>query len=72
MLFARNIVLTDQLYDHVVQIDERITADGAPAPDNPNPDSPVYSLGHRNVQGLALDGAGRVWASEFGIRPTST
>ena len=28
-LFARNIVLTDQLYDHVVQIDERITADGA-------------------------------------------
>ena len=44
----------------------RITADGAPAPDNPDPDSPVYSLGHRNVQGLALDGAGRVWASEFG------
>lgn len=44
----------------------RITADGAPAPDNPDPESRVYSLGHRNVQGLALDSAGRLWASEFG------
>jgi glucose/arabinose dehydrogenase len=44
----------------------RITDEGRPAPDNPDPDSPVYSLGHRNVQGLALDGAGQVWASEFG------
>ncbi len=44
----------------------RITADGEPAPGNPDPDSPVWSLGHRNVQGLAWDGAGRLWASEFG------
>lgn len=44
----------------------RITADGAPAPDNPEPGSAVYSLGHRNVQGLALDSEGRLWASEFG------
>ena len=44
----------------------RITADGDPAPDNPDPGSPVYSLGHRNVQGLALDSAGGLWASEFG------
>ena len=44
----------------------RITADGEPAPGNPDPDSPVYSLGHRNVQGLAVDSADRVWASEFG------
>jgi glucose/arabinose dehydrogenase len=26
----------------------------------------VWSLGHRNVQGLAWDARGRMWASEFG------
>ncbi|MBD3926701.1 PQQ-dependent sugar dehydrogenase [Nocardioides cavernae] len=44
----------------------RITPDGDPAPGNPDPDSPVWSLGHRNVQGLAWDDDGRLWASEFG------
>ncbi|HET8970384.1 MAG TPA: PQQ-dependent sugar dehydrogenase [Candidatus Nanopelagicales bacterium] len=44
----------------------RITGAGAPAPGNPVPGSPVWSLGHRNVQGLAFDSAGRLWASEFG------
>lgn len=44
----------------------RITFDGRPAPGNPFPGSPVYTLGHRNVQGLAFDSAGRLWASEFG------
>jgi glucose/arabinose dehydrogenase len=44
----------------------RITATGAPAPGNPTEGSPVYSLGHRNVQGLAWDSVGRLWATEFG------
>jgi glucose/arabinose dehydrogenase len=44
----------------------RVTTDGEPAPGNPDPGSPVWSLGHRNVQGLAFDDAGRLWASEFG------
>jgi glucose/arabinose dehydrogenase len=33
---------------------------------NPDPDSLVWSSGHRNVQGLAWDSGGRLWATEFG------
>jgi glucose/arabinose dehydrogenase len=44
----------------------RVTAEGAPAPGNPFPGSRVWSLGHRNVQGLAWDKAGSMYASEFG------
>jgi len=43
----------------------RMTPLGQPAPGNPD-DSVVYSIGHRNVQGLAWDSAGTLWASEFG------
>ncbi len=44
----------------------RLTPDGSPAPGNPFPGSPVYSLGHRNVQGLAWDSHGQLFAAEFG------
>lgn len=44
----------------------RLTPAGGPAPGNPDPRSPVYSLGHRNVQGLAFDADGRLYATEFG------
>ena len=44
----------------------RITTDGRPAPGNPVAGSPVWTMGHRNVQGLAFDDRERLWASEFG------
>jgi glucose/arabinose dehydrogenase len=44
----------------------RITRDGKPAPGNPDPGSPVWSLGHRNVQGLAWSADGTMYGIEFG------
>ena len=44
----------------------RIEPDGDIPGDNPFRRSPVWSLGHRNVQGLAWDRDGRLWATEFG------
>lgn len=46
----------------------RITTSGKPAPGDPIKGSPVWTWGHRNVQGLATDPTGRLWASEFGDR----
>lgn len=45
----------------------RLTPDGGVPPDNPFPGSPVYSLGHRNVQGLAWHpSTRRLYATEHG------
>jgi glucose/arabinose dehydrogenase len=44
----------------------RLRPDGSVPEDNPFPNSPVYSYGHRNVEGLAWDERGRLYASEFG------
>ncbi|WP_203579564.1 PQQ-dependent sugar dehydrogenase [Microbacterium hibisci] len=43
----------------------RLTAQGDPAPGNPW-GTRVWSMGHRNVQGIAWTADGTMWASEFG------
>ncbi len=43
----------------------RIRPDGRAAPGNPF-DNHTWSYGHRNIEGLAFDDAGRLWATEFG------
>jgi glucose/arabinose dehydrogenase len=51
-----------------------MTPDGAPAPGNPWPDGKkglpqIWSIGHRNIDGAALDPAtGRLWTVEHGAR----
>lgn len=44
----------------------RMNPDGSVPRDNPFRGSRVWSLGHRNVQGLTWDARGRLWAAEFG------
>jgi glucose/arabinose dehydrogenase len=51
----------------------RLNEDGTPAAGNPFADqggvaAQVWSLGHRNVLGLAFDARGRLWAQEMGPR----
>lgn len=46
----------------------RITTAGKPAPGNPGKNSPIWSSGHRNPQGIAWDSAGKMYASEAGQR----
>ena len=43
----------------------RLTPQGDPAPGNPFGNA-VWTLGHRNVQGIAWTQDGEMWASEFG------
>ncbi|MEJ6488628.1 PQQ-dependent sugar dehydrogenase [Leucobacter sp. USCH14] len=44
----------------------RLEPDGSVPDDNPFPGSPVWSLGHRNPQGIAWTPDGTMLASEFG------
>lgn len=44
----------------------RLNFDGSIPADNPYPGSPVWSRGHRNIQGLAYTSAGHLFASEHG------
>jgi glucose/arabinose dehydrogenase len=44
----------------------RMTPDGKVPDGNPFNGSLVWSYGHRNVQGLAFDDSGQLWATEFG------
>ncbi|KQR27675.1 PQQ-dependent sugar dehydrogenase [Curtobacterium sp. Leaf154] len=44
----------------------RLTPDGDVPADNPINGSPVWSLGHRNVQGMGWSSDGTMFASEFG------
>lgn len=44
----------------------RMNPDGSVPKDNPFRGSRVWTLGHRNVQGLTWDGSKRMWATEFG------
>ncbi|SHH10048.1 Glucose/arabinose dehydrogenase, beta-propeller fold [Cognatiyoonia sediminum] len=50
----------------------RVNADGSVPSDNPfvgrAGDDQIWSLGHRNMQGAAIDGRGRLWTIEHGPR----
>lgn len=43
----------------------RVNLDGSIPKDNPYPNNPVWSMGHRNIQGLT-EGQGKIYASEHG------
>ena len=44
----------------------RLNDDGTIPDDNPFDDSPIYSLGHRNPQGITWDMDGNMFVAEFG------
>lgn len=49
-----------------VDIDKDSNNFGGPKSDNPNPNSFVYTIGHRNAQGLAVSPEGIIYSSEHG------
>ena len=49
-----------------IDIDANGTNFGNPKTDNPNPSSYVWSIGHRNAQGLAIAANGVIYSSEHG------
>jgi glucose/arabinose dehydrogenase len=44
----------------------RVAPDGSVPAGNPFPGSPIWSVGHRNPQGIAWAADGTMWAAEFG------
>jgi glucose/arabinose dehydrogenase len=44
----------------------RLNADGSIPDDNPFPHSPVFTLGHRNPQGMTWDNSGNMYLAEIG------
>ncbi len=52
----------DSLSGKILRLDD----DGTIPDDNPFDDSPVYSLGHRNPQGMTWDSDGRMFVAEIG------
>jgi glucose/arabinose dehydrogenase len=44
----------------------RLNLDGSVPADNPVPGNPLFSLGHRNPQGLVILPNGEIWATEHG------
>lgn len=69
----RNMSRAQNPKDHAGSI-VRITDEGDTPPDNPFVDDPekdemIYSWGHRNIQGMAIDPeTGELWANEHGPR----
>lgn len=62
---AGNSMLAQDLTSTVGKI-LRIELDGSIPKDNPIPNSPIYSLGHRNPQGLAWNSQNILYESEHG------
>ena len=62
---AGNVDLSQDLNSYAGKI-LRINSDGTIPQDNPWSDSPIYSIGHRNPQGIDWDDSGNLVATEHG------